>query len=126
MKSFITALAIAVILVCGGIVFNISINNISNDFRERCERITEEIQSGNYDEAARLSSELAEYSDRKKVLLASIINHENIDDIEMCITELEEYANNKKGAEALVRCRKLEHMFEHLPDDYSIKPQNIL
>lgn len=126
MKSFVTALVIAAVLVCGGIIFNMCLRDISSDFREKCEMITEEIQNGNYDEAVRLSEELEEYSDRKKTLLASIINHENIDDIEMCITELEEYANNQKGAEALVRCRKLEHMFEHLPDDYSIKPQNIL
>lgn len=126
MKSFITAMAIAVIIVGGGIVYNICIDRISEDFRERCEKITEEIQNGNYREAVRDAGDLSEYMDKKKTLLASIINHENIDDIEMCITELKEYAQNAEAAEAMVRCRKLEHLFEHLPANYSIKPQNIL
>ena len=34
---------------------------------------------------------IEEYIDKKKIVLASIINHENIDDIELCVSELKGY-----------------------------------
>lgn len=126
MKSFAASAVIAAVMVCGGILFNVCIKDISSDFCVRCGEIEEEIQNGNFEKAVILSGNLSDSMEERKLLLASIINHENIDEIEMCIAELCGYAEYADSAEAMLRCRKLEHLFEHLPSNYGIKPQNIL
>lgn len=126
MKSFFASLVIGAMIICGGILFNICINRVSEEFSEKCGSIALQIEKGDFAKAELMANDLSTSMDKKKILLASIINHESIDDIEMCITELCGYAEYGNGTEAMLRCRKLEHLFEHLPSNYGIKSQNIL
>lgn len=126
MKSFITSAVIAVLLVTGGILFNICINNLSEQLMEISEEITAYINEDDFKTASEKVTELSEFVDKKKIILASVINHESIDDIELCLSELQSYSDNQVRIESLVRCKKLKHLFYHLPSNYSISPQNIL
>lgn len=126
MKTFIIAIVIAALLVGGGLVFNFSIDGIADELMAECDKISEQIDTNSFDEALENISKMADYMDDKKIVLASIINHENIDDIELCISELKGYADKKIAVEAHVRCRKLKHLLEHLPANYTVTLQNIL
>ena len=126
MKSFLTAMTIALAVIIGGIMFNVCIGNLSDRLIDRCEEITQQLNNLDFSEASKGVSEMSEYIDKKKIVLASILNHESIDDIEVCVSELQGYTDNRYLVEALVRCRKLKHLFEHLPADYTVSPQNIL
>ncbi len=126
MRTFIIAVIIAVLLVGGGLIFNFSIDGIADELMAECDKISEQIEKDRFDEASENISKMEEYMDDKKTILASIINHENIDDIELCISELKGYADKKIAIEAHVRCRKLKHLLEHLPANYTITLQNVL
>lgn len=126
MKTFILAVIIAALLVGGGMLFNFSIGNLSDKLMADCDKITELIDSGSFEEASKNISEMTDFMDKKKIILASIINHENIDDIELCISELQGYADKNIGIEAHVKCRKLKHLLEHLPANYKVTLQNVL
>ena len=126
MKTFITAMVITAALVGGGIWFNYSIDAVADELITECEEITELIDTGDFETAAKGIAEIKEYVDKKKIVLASIINHENIDEIELCISELEGYTESGILAEARVRCKKLQHLLKHLPANYKVKAQNIL
>ena len=126
MKTFITAMIIAAALVGGGIWFNNSIDAVADELMAECDEIGKLIDEGDFETAAEEISQMIDYVDKKKIVLASIINHENIDDIELCISELEGYTESKITAEARVRCKRLHHLLEHLPANYKVKPQNIL
>lgn len=126
MKTFLTAMVIAAMLVVGGIAFNVCIDGISQELTAECDAITGLLTAEEFSSAAERIEALSDYIDRKKIILASVINHESIDDIELCISEIEGYTDCKMSAEALVRCRKLAHLFRHLPANYSITLQNIL
>ena len=126
MRTFIIAVIIAGMLVGGGLVFNFSIDGIADELMTECDKISRQIDEEHFGEASENISKLEEYMDDKKIVLASIINHENIDDIELCISELKGYADREIAAEAHVRCKKLKHLLEHLPANYTVTLENIL
>ncbi len=126
MKTFITAMIIATGLIGGGIWFNYSIDAVAKELIGECDEITRLVDSGDFEAASEEISKMLEYVDDKKIVLASIINHENIDEIELCVSELLGYTQSQVTAEARVRCRKLNHLLEHLPANYKVKAENIL
>lgn len=126
MRSFVVAMTIAGILIVGGVFFNISLNKLSGELFEASSQIEEYINNGDFEKASESISELSEYVDKKKPILASIISHDNIDDIEVCISELWGYTDNSSLVDSIAQCRKLEHLFEHLPSNYGLKAENIL
>ncbi|MDD6214078.1 MAG: DUF4363 family protein [Firmicutes bacterium] len=126
MKSFVTAMSIALIIVIGGIAFNICINDLSDELIDTCEKITEHLNDRDFSAASKQILEMSEFIDRKKLIFASVLNHENIDEIELCVSELQGYTDSKYLVEALVRCKKLKHLFEHLPSNYRVTMHNIL
>ncbi len=126
MKSFWAAVAIAAVLVAGGIFEYISIQSLSGRLIEDSDTAAKHITMGSYGIALEKAEELSELMDEKKMLLGSVINHERIDEIELCISELTSYCKTETGYEALVRCEKLKHLFFHLPANYSIDLENIL
>lgn len=126
MKTFFLSLVIAAILVGGGLMFNVEIDNTASSLKLECEKISECIASGDNEGAKENVDKIFEYMNDKKMVLASIINHENIDEIELCISELSGYIDKGMEHEAYVRCKKLEHLLEHLPVNYKVNLQNIL
>ena len=119
-------MSIALIIVIGGIAFNICINDLSDELIVRCEKITDLLSGSDFSGASEQISEMSEFIDRKKLIFASVLNHESIDEIELCVSELQGYSDNKYLVEALVRCKKLTHLFMHLPANYRVTMHNIL
>ncbi len=126
MKSFIFAMIIAALTITGGIILNNSINEVSRQLVVKCDEISEFILDDKIEDAADASKNLSEFVDKKKTALASLMNHDSIDEIELCVSELMGYTENKDAKESLVRCKKLKHLAQHLPSNYSVSLQNIL
>ena len=126
MKSFIIAMSIFAVLVISGIVFNFCLNGTSENLLKSCEEISDDIKNEQMQEAYDKSKELSEYIDGKKPLLSSILDHSNIDEIEKQISELMGFTEQNDVTDAVVSVKKLKHMFEHLPENYGVKFQNIL
>lgn len=126
MKSFWAAVVIAVLLIGGGILFNKNIDNVTEEMSEKEKRITELVENKDFDGAKKEIDALAKYIDDKMIVLASVVDHKNIDEIELCVAEIEGYTKEKIKSEALTKCKKLEHLINHLPINYSVTLQNIL
>ena len=126
MKSFICAMIIAALMTCGGIAFNIGIRSISDSFTAGCDKINAAAANGDFDAALEEISGLSDAVKKRKTVLAAVINHENIDEIEVCISELSGYVENGDRTETAVHCLRLRHLLEHLPENYSVTAQNIL
>lgn len=123
MKSFFFAAAIGIALIAGGMVFDSCIEDFSAEMLKCCEALEKDIKSG---DASGTAGDVEAFLNSKKTLLASIINHENIDDIESCITEIKAYIAGEDIDEAAVRCEKLKLLIERLPMEYGLSLQNIL
>ena len=126
MKSFWAAVVIAVFLIGGGILFNKNIDNVTREMLDKEEKITKLIENKSFDEAKDEIDELSSYIDEKMIVLASVADHKNIDEIELCVAEIEGYAKEEDRAEAMSKCKKLEHLINHLPVNYKVTLQNIL
>ena len=117
---------IAVLLIGGGVLFNMHIDNVTDEMEDMEEKITELIEKGNFSGAVKETEALRKYIDDKMIVLASVVDHKNIDDIELCVAEIEGYIKEKSRTEALSKCKRLEHLISHLPINYSVTLQNIL
>lgn len=126
MKTFWAAIVIFAALIGGGIAYNISLDNLSGRLLDTAEEIELAINKGDFETANKRAGGLGEYIDKQKPLFASILNHENIDEIEQNISELLGYTGGEKLVEAQVSIKKLSHLFEHLPENYRLELQNIL
>lgn len=126
MKSFWVAIVVAVLLIGGGILFNKNIDHVTRELAEKEEKITRLIEKESYDGAEKEIEDLKKYIDDKMIVLASVVDHKNIDEIELCVSEIEGYTKEEYKAHALTKCKKLEHLINHLPINYSVTLQNIL
>lgn len=126
MKSFWTAIVIAAFLTCGGILFNKNIDSVTEEMLEKEKKVSELIESENFEAAEGEIDALKGYIDKKVIILASAIDHKTVDEIELCTVELSGYTELENKAEAMQKCKKLEHLISHLPANYDITLQNIL
>lgn len=126
MKSFITSIIIAVIIVSGSIFYTCYISSLSEEFSKHTQDVYELIEQNRYREASKLTDELIKFMDSKKVLLAATGNHEEIDKIELYLDELSEFIGNTTQPDALARCKSLRTLFDNLPKNYRIRAENIL
>lgn len=126
MKSVWIASAIGIVLLFGGIFFNMKIDGVTKKMQEKEERISVFLEEKNFVMAQKEADELTGYIDNKMIVLASVIDHKLIDDIELCVAEIKGYSKEEYENEALVKCKKLEHLISHLPINYRVNLQNIL
>ena len=126
MKSFWVAIVIAALLIGGGILFNKNIDRVTQELSEKEEKITALIEEKDFKEAEKEIDGLKKYIDEKMIVLASVVDHKNVDEIELCVAEIEGYTKEESKIEALTKCKKLEHLINHLPINYRVTLQNIL
>lgn len=126
MKSFWAAVVIAALLIGGGILFNKNIDKVTQELSEKEGKITSLIEEKDFEEAGKEIDGLKKYIDEKMIVLASVVDHKNVDEIELCVAEIEGYTREKSKTEALTKCKKLEHLINHLPINYRVTLQNIL
>ncbi len=126
MKSFWVAVVVAALLIGGGILFNRNIDQVTEELSEKEEKITELIEEKDFKAAEKEIEGLKKYIDEKMIILASVVDHKNVDEIELCVAEIEGYTKEESKIEALTKCKKLEHLINHLPINYKVTLQNIL
>lgn len=126
MKTFWAAILIFAILIGGGIASNICLDRLSEELLDSTKTINDDIEEKNFEKAYEKSEKLSEFIDGKKTMMASILNHENIDIIEESVSDLLGYTKNSDLTEASVSIKRLEHLFEHLPENYRLELQNVL
>ncbi|MCD8179895.1 MAG: DUF4363 family protein [Firmicutes bacterium] len=126
MKGVIISICIAAVIAAGSAAYTKHIENVSDELGEISGQITEHLESGDYAAAAEMARLLGEYLDRERTVLAMTGNHEEIDKIEMNISEMTEYIDGGQRTDALSRCRVLNFLFEHLPKNYEMRWENIL
>ena len=126
MRSFISAVAIGIALICGSILYTNHIQKISDELI-RCNSVVYRlISEDKFSEADQVIQMMCSYIDDKKIILAATGNHEEIDKIEINIAELMQYNNYEFKADAAARTKVLYILFEHLPKNYKLRPENIL
>lgn len=126
MKGVIISAVIAILIVLGSIAYTNHMESVSDELGEINDIIVDALTSENYAQASEYVGKLNDYLDSHHTILAATGNHEEIDKIEMNISELTEYIEGEEKTDALSNCRVLDFLFEHLPKNYELKWENVL
>lgn len=126
MKSVVISIVIAAIVVAGSLIYTSSLERVSSELMTINEEVSKYLEQEDYSGAESEIEHLKSYLNSRRAVLDAIGNHEEMDKIEMSLYELEEYAKGEKQTDALSKCHVLDFLFEHLPLNYKLKPENIL
>lgn len=126
MKGVIISACIAVVLIAGSIAYTNHIDTVSENFVEMNQSIVMALEEDDFETAEKEIVKMVEYMDKKATVLAATGNHEDLDKIEMNLSELVSYIRGGNQTDALARCNVLGFLFEHLPKNYKLKLENIL
>lgn len=126
MKSVVVSAVIAAVVVVGSLCYSHNLEKVSGELSDINENIRQLLREEDYVNASSQVERMKSYLDQKRPVLAAIGNHEELDTIEMNLSELMEYSVGENKTDALSICRVLGFMFEHLPENYKLKWENIL
>lgn len=126
MKSVITALLILVIIVGGSILCTDRLDNFSHKLVLKNNTLHTLISENNFDDALTLLDELEADIKKKSLLLASVLDHTQIDKIKLSIAEAKAYVTEHNKADSLSFINALDSMFSHIHKNYQVRIENIL
>lgn len=126
MKSFITALCIAVALIIASSFSTKHLEQIASSLENTNNKVADAIRKDDFDTAVKEIAELSDYLAQCEPFFAATGNHEEIDNIEMNLAELRIYAMGGFRYDALSKSEVLSFLFNHLPKNSRLKLENIL
>lgn len=126
MKSFIGAVVLAIAIFISSMAYSKHLDTVSEHMVMENQKISQYLIDENYAEAAEAAKSLEEYIDDKKFTLAATIDHNNLDKIEMNMSQMKKYVECEQKADSLAYCEVLDMLFGHLPKNYKLKLENIL
>lgn len=126
MKGVIISLCIAAAIVAGSAAYTHHTRSVSEELGSINSSIMESLKEGDYRGAAEKTDALNEYMEKKRNILSATGNHEELDKIEMNISEMSGYTNGQQQTDAIAHCMVLDFLFKHLPKNYELKLGNIL
>lgn len=126
MKSFLTALSLALIIIAGSCFSLAHLEKVSDNLVEVNKKITAALENDDYTAADESIAVLYDYIEQYEPFFAAIGNHAEIDNIEMNLAELKAYSAGRLKYDALAKSQSLDFLFGHLPKNSRIKIENIL
>jgi hypothetical protein len=125
-KSFITSLVIAAILITGGIIYTTQLSKKSNNLMQIIDDIEICINNDDFKTATEHIEKLSnEISDFEPFFLATG-DHAEIDNIEINISELMSLTEGELKSQALAKVYVIKFLFKHLPQNTFLSFENIL
>ena len=126
MKSFITAITIAVILICGSLFYSKHLENESRSLLRINGNISDAILKDDYPSAEMYIDELEDNIDSFEEFFLATGNHAEIDSIKTNLAELRSFSKGGMKWDALAKTYVLDFLLSHLPENMRLKIGNIL
>lgn len=126
MKSLIIAVLIAIAIIFGGIYSTRKLTDLSQTLITMCEEAGEAIYNDDFKTAGYVLEEIEKRIEDNYNIFAVSIDHNEIDEIEKNIYQMQVYIDQNQKADALAFGNVLLGLFEHLPKDYRLKIENVL
>lgn len=126
MKSVVVALLILAVIIGGSVIYTDNLDKVSKNLVLKNDKLYSLISEEKFEEASVLLSEIDEEIDKKRLLLASVIDHTEIDKIVLNIAQAKAYINERKKEDSLSYVSGLDSMFSHIPKNHHVKIENIL
>ncbi|HOR85865.1 MAG TPA: DUF4363 family protein [Bacillota bacterium] len=125
MRPLIIIIVLALLVVTGGCLTLNALNSESQRLSSNLEELEQHIEKQNWDEASKKLQEFREKWDKVSTLWTMLIDHYEIDNIELILSKLVSYAKNHDKVEALSEMSSLKTLIKHIPDKESFSLKNI-
>lgn len=125
MKSLITAFIIAAVVIGTSLYCSHQIDKLTNELTKKNDILLKNITDENFDEALKLLDDIDKTIENSSVLLASYLDHSELQKIETQLVQLDVYIREQEKITALANVNTLNLLFNHLPEDYHVRLENI-
>ena len=125
MKSLIAVIILSAAIIGGGIYCTKQTDRLTDEFTAKTEEMSKEIEKESFEKASELLDDVKKTIEENSVLLASYIDHGELNKIDLYISQLEVYLRQQEKESALVYGNTLNRLFVTLTEDYKVKLENV-
>ena len=125
MRPLIIIIVLTLLIIAGGCLTLHVLNSESQRLSSSLDELEQDIEKQNWDEASEKLKEFHEKWDKVSTLWSMLIDHYEIDNIELVLSQLISYAENKDKSEALSQMSSLKTLIKHIPAKESFSLKNI-
>ena len=125
MRSLIAVLILSAAIIGGGIYCTSQTDKLTYELTRKTEELSKEVENGSFTKASELLDEITDIMESNSLLLASYIDHGELNKIDLYITQLGVYLKQEEKNASLVCGNTLGKLFVSLPEDYKVKLENV-
>lgn len=126
MKKLIASLILLCLIIFSGILSMNSIRKSSDKITGMVKNTSDLVASGNWSNASRNIESIQDSWDKTEKLWGILVDHYEIDNIEVSMTKSRKYIETKDTSMSLAELDNLKLMIEHIYSKESINIKNIL
>lgn len=126
MRSISIIVIVLVLIFVSGYVMSIYISNSSKMVDEQLVKLDSEVRKNNWSSALDALQNLENKWTSIKSGWAMLVDHQEIDNIDLSVSKMKEFVKEKDTVDALAEISSLRLLFEHIPQKESLTFTNIL
>lgn len=127
MKESIIICIIIVLVIIGSTFSEKYLEKTSNGITEELAMLNKRIDNvQNVDELSKDVEKIDQKWEKTKEVWATFVDHQEIDQIELALTEAKSYINENNKTDSKVQIEKAQFLLEHIPERQKLKLKNIL
>lgn len=126
MRVLILTFVLFILLVGFGFYTVVYLSETSSEMVNLLDKIDRAVDKGNWTAAEEYLKALEESWNKNKAYWSILINHDEIDNIELSINHIREYIGVKNTPESRAEIAGLRLFLEHIPENERLSLENIL
>ncbi|MDF2533501.1 MAG: hypothetical protein K0Q65_3082 [Clostridia bacterium] len=126
MKPLLLAIFFLIVIITGSLATMYYISNQAEALLEQLHELEKQVDSENWEQASELYKDFKAKWDKVDHKWSMLIDHYEIDYINMDLGELEAFIKTKDKSNALAKLSSLQLLVEHIPDKEYPTLKNIL
>lgn len=125
MKPLLIIITLTLLLIAGGCITLYALNSESQRLNDSLTALEKDIEMQNWEDALEKIVEFHGKWDKVSSLWSMLIDHYEIDNIELILSQLISYVKSQDKNEALSQMSSLKTLIKHIPAKESFNFQNI-
>ncbi len=126
MRALTIIASVIIVLFVGSILTSNYLSDSSSSINNDLQMLDQKVRIGKWNEAREQVSVIKNKWDGIKDGWAMLLDHQEIDNIDLSFSRMEEYVKVSQAADSLAEISSLKLLFEHIPEKESFSLKNIL
>lgn len=125
MKPLIIIIVLTLIIIVGGCLTLYALETESQRLSDSLSALDEDINNQNWDTAAKTLKEFHEKWDKTSKVWSMLVDHYEIDNIELVLSQLTSYVETRDKSQALAQMSSLKELIRHIPAKEAFRLKNL-